>query len=540
MSADGQVITWYNEEDCLRIMCMKKGTKLNEVFDRLHEVLKLFETIPGIEFAWDDQFGYVTSCPSNLGTGMRASVHVKVPNLTADGTDKKAKEICKPLGLSVRGLGGEHTPIGKDGTIDLSPSARLFIREKDIIAKLYEGIRQLMEEERKLEPKKLDPKMDLIMNESLAKNEYPAELMAKYKSEKKCSLMAKVMTPELFEKFKNHKTATAGWTIARAINTGVQHPSSFVGCHAGDHESYHDFSEFFYPVIEQYHVGFKVGETKQRVDLDPGHIGATLTDLAKSKIITTRIRAARNLEGHPLNPGGSKESRVKIQEILGKAFEALPEDLKGEFFLHATMTKEQQQKLIDDHFLFRGADAMQAASGYHQFWPHGRGIFVNPTKTFLVWINEGDHIRIISMQEGGDVAEVFTRLGRAIKALEDGIRTVTAQEGKVFMEDEKLGTISCCPSNLGGGLRAGVHIRVPKLIEKIGFEKIDELARERFCQARGSSGEHSAVVDRIDVSNWRRLGFSEAELVTDMINCVNFLAEEEAKLEAEEAAAAAQ
>ena len=78
---------------------------------------------------------------------MRASVHIKVPNLTADGTDKKAKEICKPLGLSVRGTGGEHTPIGKDGTIDLSPSARLFIKESEIVAKLYQGIKDLMEAE---------------------------------------------------------------------------------------------------------------------------------------------------------------------------------------------------------------------------------------------------------------------------------------------------------------------------------------------------------------------------------------------------------
>ncbi len=45
---------------------------------------------------------------------------------------------------------------------------------------------------------------------------------------------------------------------------------------------------------------------------------------------------------------------------------------------------------------------MQAASGYHQFWPKGRGIFVNndKKKKFLLWINEGDHVRIISMQPG--------------------------------------------------------------------------------------------------------------------------------------------
>ena len=60
---------------------------------------------------------------------MRASVHIKVPKLTMGGSDKKARAICKPLGLSVRGLGGEHTPIGADGTIDLSPSARFIITE---------------------------------------------------------------------------------------------------------------------------------------------------------------------------------------------------------------------------------------------------------------------------------------------------------------------------------------------------------------------------------------------------------------------------
>ena len=91
----------------------------------------------------------MTSCPTNLGTGMRASVHIKIPNLTADGTDKKAKEVAGPLGLSVRGVGGEHTPIGADGTVDISPRARLFIKERDIIAALYTGIERLMEQEKK-------------------------------------------------------------------------------------------------------------------------------------------------------------------------------------------------------------------------------------------------------------------------------------------------------------------------------------------------------------------------------------------------------
>ena len=155
VSQDEQFIVWVGEEDHLRIMCMKKGNVLNDVFDRLHSAEKIVEQYAD-KFAKSVKYGFVTSCPTNLGTGMRASVHVRLPALTGDGTDKKAKIVCKPLGLSVRGLGGEHTPIGKDGTVDISPSARLMIEEADIVCRLYEGIRALMLEEKQAEKALID------------------------------------------------------------------------------------------------------------------------------------------------------------------------------------------------------------------------------------------------------------------------------------------------------------------------------------------------------------------------------------------------
>ena len=143
VSEDKGFIIWCGEEDHLRIMCMEKGTVLNKVFDRLKAALDVVNGIEGLEFAISPDYGVVTSCPTNLGTGMRASLHIQLPNLTSDGTDAKAKAIAKPLGLSVRGLGGEHTPIGADGTVDISPSARFCIKEAEIITALYKGIEQL-------------------------------------------------------------------------------------------------------------------------------------------------------------------------------------------------------------------------------------------------------------------------------------------------------------------------------------------------------------------------------------------------------------
>lgn len=370
----------------------------------------------------------------------------------------------------------------------------------------------------------VDPYFDLIVNDDLAKNVWPNALTAAKESGEKQSLMAQAMTPEIFEKYKDKKTKLAGWTIARAMNTGTCYPTSFVGCHAGDLESYHLYSDLYTPVIESYHLGYKLdGSMNHVTDMDASKIEVDLTPGAQSKIISTRIRVARNLAFFPLNPGGSRETREEIASLMKKVFDTLNGDLAGQFYLHTTMTPEQTKQLVDDHFLFRGKDKMQAASGYHVNWPHGRGIFHSTAKEFILWVNEGDHLRIISMEKGGDVKRVFERLSRGIAAIEEGIRKVT-NESTIFMSDPILGLITCCPSNLGTGMRGSVHILVPKLIASIGFAKLDEIARTMNCQVRGSSGEHSEVVDRIDISNWRRLGFKECDLIQDMIRCVNKLA----------------
>ena len=151
ISEDKGFIIWVGEEDHLRIMAMQKGTILNKVFDRLKAAIDVVEELIDGGCAYHSDFGVITSCPTNIGTGMRASVHIPLPGLTADGTDAKAKAIAKPLGLSVRGLGGEHTPIGADGTVDISPSARFCISEAEIVTALYKGLELLWAEEKKIE-----------------------------------------------------------------------------------------------------------------------------------------------------------------------------------------------------------------------------------------------------------------------------------------------------------------------------------------------------------------------------------------------------
>ena len=170
--------------------------------------------------------------------------------------------------------------------------------------------------------------------------------------------------------------------------------------------------------------------------------------------------------------------------------------------------------------MFKEGDRFLRACNLNRDWPSGRGIFHNDAKTFLVWVNEEDQLRIISMQKGAGIKEVFSRLSRAAAAIEKIAK---------FAHDDHLGYITSCPTNLGTALRASVHINLPKLMNnKAQFQAI---ADQYNVQIRGIHGEHTETNDGVfDISNKRRLGFSEASLVQDMINGVRALIDAEKAL----------
>jgi creatine kinase len=170
----------------------------------------------------------------------------------------------------------------------------------------------------------------------------------------------------------------------------------------------------------------------------------------------------------------------------------------------------------------------QAACGYHEYWPHGRGIFQAKDKQFNMWINEGDHLRVMVMIESADIKRVMGKLARGVACVEREVAQVTNTD-KPFARHPILGMITCCPTNLGTGCRASVHMDLPNLVNKIGIHGIDEICDHNKCQARGSTGEFSEVTQgaRVDISNKYRLGYSEVELVEHMIKTANILADME-------------
>lgn len=331
------------------------------------------------------------------------------------------------------------------------------------------------------------------------------------------SLMQKYFTDELKQTLAGVKTPH-GFTALDAVRSGMENPDSSVGVYAGDEESYTLFAKLFDPVIQEYHGYGKDGVHK--ADLNPGNLKVRNLDPEGRFIISTRIRVGRNLQGTGFSPAITREERLTVAEKAVAALVNLSGDLRGQYYPLSDMSEETRVQLVQDHFLFKKGDRFLESAGANRDWPEGRGIFHSKDKRFLAWVNEEDQLRIISMQEGGNVGEVFERLSYAIRALETSL---------TFAYTDHLGYLSSCPTNLGTAMRASVHIKLPKLGK-------DEANLKRICgemrlSVRGIHGEHSESENgTFDISNKQRLGISETEAVNVMAQGIQELIAQETKL----------
>ncbi|CBY38766.1 unnamed protein product [Oikopleura dioica] len=260
------------------------------------------------------------------------------------------------------------------------------------------------------------------------------------------SILSNCLTREIWEKLRLKKVN--GCSFEKMIFSGCKLTESSVGVYAGSHESYKAFAPLFDKVIESYH-----GHDFSKLDCP---------DLAVDKeamIISTRVRIARNLAEYRLGTSISTEKRREVESKVVSVLEKLDGELAGKYFSLEKMTDSERKELIADHFLFKGGDKFLASSGLERDWPQARGIFHNSDKTFLVWLNKEDQLRIISMQKGFNLRQILDR----------------------------------------------------------------SIAEKYRLEIRGKNGEQSEKSDVFDISYARRLGRSEVQLVQDMYNGVRAL-----------------
>ena len=523
-------LIWVNEEDHTRVISMQKGGNMKEVFTRFCDGLNKFEAAikkDSHEFMWKPHLGFILTCPSNLGTGLRAGVHLKIPLLSKN---EKFESTLKLLRLQKRGTGGVDTA-AEGGVFDISNADRLGFSEVELVQNVVDGVELLIIMEKALEagqpiedliPKPKEQSVPTCSTVSVNDN-YPD--LSKHKNH-----MAKCLTPEIYAKLAPLKTPN-GFTLDRAIQTGVDNPGHpfimTVGMVAGDEESYDLFADIFDPVIAARHGGFKKAD-KHKTDLDATHLQGG-DDLDPEYVLSSRVRTGRSIRGLCLPPFCSRAERREVEKVVTTALNSLEGTYKGKYYALSNMTDEEQQQLIDDHFLFdKPVSPLLLASRMARDWPDARGIWHNDEKNFLIWVNEEDHTRVISMQKGGNMKEVFTRFCDGLNKFEAAMK----EKNKEFMWNPHLGFVLTCPSNLGTGLRAGVHLKIPLLCKHMKFESTLKLLR---LQKRGTGGVDTAAEGGVfDISNADRLGFSEVELVQNVVDGVKLLIKMEKALEAGE------
>ena len=144
LSKDNSLSIMINEEDHIRLQVIKKGLALEEAFDTADKLDTLLDE--NLEFAFDEKLGYLTQCPTNLGTGMRASVMLHLPALERSRAISRIAGSLSKLGLTIRGAHGEGTE-PKGALYQLSNQVTLGISEKAAIENLKNIALQLASQE---------------------------------------------------------------------------------------------------------------------------------------------------------------------------------------------------------------------------------------------------------------------------------------------------------------------------------------------------------------------------------------------------------
>ena len=144
INRENNVSVMINEEDHLREQCIVKGFDLRLAYDTMSEIDSTISK--SLKFAYDEQLGYLTACPTNLGTGLRASVMMFLPALTINGKMNKVITSVSRLGLTVRVTYGEGTK-AQGYTFQISNEITLGVKEEEILEQVDLVVRKVAEME---------------------------------------------------------------------------------------------------------------------------------------------------------------------------------------------------------------------------------------------------------------------------------------------------------------------------------------------------------------------------------------------------------
>ncbi|XP_011645832.2 arginine kinase-like [Pogonomyrmex barbatus] len=206
-------------------------------------------------------------------------------------------------------------------------------------------------------------------------------------------------------------------------------------------------------MIEEYHTGFRIDQVHSDLDWSESEKPDNLYPRGKACSLD-----ADSLRKVDQELSVQSLAMSEIHYVQEEALTSLKDEFKGTYYTLGALDKQIRQQLPNEHFPFNQDDRLLKAADA-KFWPiSGTEIFFNKEKTFLVWRNEPDHMRLISMERGGNLAAVYEEgsLKRSKKSKRNWNSCGTGDPA----------SFTFCPTNLAWHDHPSLGARSPAEIER--------------------------------------------------------------------------
>lgn len=225
-------------------------------------------------------------------------------------------------------------------------------------------------------------------------------------------------------------------------------------------------------------------------------------------VFSTRLRLARNLQGHAFSTRLRDSERAQIYAQVKAAAEH-NSDLKGGItFDLADLSPLSRRVLLERHLISR-----ELAGETGEPPVRGAGLILGPRDTVGLMINEEDHLRLQTLTSGLRLADSYDRIDRIDEELGSLIP---------FAYHQEFGFLTSCPTNVGTGLRASVLIHLPGLVLTKQIGQVLQSIGQMGLTFRGLYGENSEVIGNFfQISNQTTLGKSEEDLIEHLQKIVS-------------------
>ncbi|MEO6809683.1 MAG: protein arginine kinase [Isosphaeraceae bacterium] len=217
-------------------------------------------------------------------------------------------------------------------------------------------------------------------------------------------------------------------------------------------------------------------------------------------VMCSRIRLARNLADFPFMSRASRGEKAEIEETIKRTLPKVDGDLH--YVDVQTLSPLERQFLVERQLISRELAASEGP----------RGVAFGTRENMAVMVNEEDHLRIQVMLSGLSLPDVWDQINHLDDQLEEHLD---------FAFNGQLGYLTACPTNVGTGIRVGVMLHLPALVQTKQIDKVFRALQKINLAVRGLYGEGTqAFGDFYQISNQQTLGKSETELIRNLSDVV--------------------